>query len=61
MKVSKPRTRKGDNVPRSHNSSAYREEEGSDEEGAISLNAIKNKYKAGSGQAPKGRRRIFQL
>jgi hypothetical protein len=51
--MSKPR-RKGDSGTRSHNSSVYREEDGSDEEGAISLNAIKNKYKSGAATAAKG-------
>lgn len=58
IRSSKPRTRKGDSGTRSHNiGSVYREEEGSDEDGAISLNAIKNKYKSGahiSGIAAKG-------
>lgn len=45
--MKQPRKR-GDGPPRTHSgSNAYREEEGSDEEGAISLNAIKNKYKGG--------------
>lgn len=47
----KPKKRGEGGSGRSHAGNAtYREEEGSDEEGAISLNAIKNKYK--SGQAP---------
>lgn len=48
----KPKRRsEGVGGSRSHVSSVtYREEEGSDEDGAISLNAIKNKYKGG--QAP---------
>lgn len=47
MRVKQPRKR-GDGSARAHSgSNAYREEEGSDEEGAISLNAIKNKYKSG--------------
>ncbi|KAH0808383.1 hypothetical protein GEV33_014408 [Tenebrio molitor] len=53
VRMSKPR-RKGDSGTRSHNSSVYREEDGSDEEGAISLNAIKNKYKSGAATAAKG-------
>lgn len=45
--MKQPRKR-GEGPPRAHSgSNAYREEEGSDEEGAISLNAIKNKYKSG--------------
>lgn len=45
VRVKAPRKR-GEGAPRAHSSSnVYREEEGSDEEGAISLNAIKNKYK----------------
>lgn len=47
MRPTKPRKR-GEGAPRQHgSSSAYREEEGSEDEGAISLNAIKNKYKSG--------------
>ncbi|XP_044266863.1 another transcription unit protein [Tribolium madens] len=53
VRVSKPR-RKGDSGTRLHNSSVYREEDGSDEEGAISLNAIKNKYKSGAATVAKG-------
>lgn len=49
--MSKPR-RKGD-VGRSH-SNVYREDEASDDEGAISLNAIKNKYKSGAAVTAKG-------
>lgn len=45
----KPRKR-GEGTARQHgNSNTYREEEGSEDEGAISLNAIKNKYKSGGG------------
>lgn len=44
----KPKKRSETGSGRSHTSTtAYREEEGSDEDGAISLNAIKNKYKGG--------------
>lgn len=47
-RTSKPRKR-GDTTTRAHSgSAAYREEEGSEEEGAISLAAIKNKYKSGA-------------
>lgn len=53
VRASKPR-RKGESSTRSHSSSVYREEEGSDEEGAISLNAIKNKYKSGAALPAKG-------
>lgn len=55
--TAKPKTtqrKKSDSGARAHAvRESYREEEGSDDEGAISLNAIKNKYKAGA-NAPKG-------
>lgn len=51
-RASKPRRSGG---ARSHvSSNVYREEEGSEDEGAISLNAIKNKYKSGAMTATKG-------
>lgn len=47
VRVKQPRKR-GDGPARAHSGgNAYREEDGSDEDGAISLNAIKNKYKSG--------------
>lgn len=55
MRPTKPRKR-GEGPARQHASSnAYREEEGSDDEGAISLNAIKNKYKSGGAVPNKGK------
>lgn len=52
----KPVRKRGDGSARAHSGShAYREEDGSDEEGAISLNAIKNKYKSGSVNPQKGK------
>lgn len=55
--VVKPKTttrKKSDIASRSHAArDAYREEEGSDDEGAISISAIKNKYKGG-GNVSKG-------
>lgn len=48
----KPVRKRGEGGQRTHGgTAAYREEEGSDEEGAISLNAIKNKYKSGAASA----------
>ncbi|KAF5290927.1 hypothetical protein FQA39_LY14533 [Lamprigera yunnana] len=47
IRVTKTRKR-GEGGARSHQREAFREEEGSDEDGAISLNAIKNKYKSGA-------------
>lgn len=47
VRVKQPRKR-GDGLARAHSgANAYREEDGSDEDGGISLNAIKNKYKSG--------------
>lgn len=52
----KPKTtrKKADSTARSHTAAYGREEEGSEDEGAISLNAIKNKYKGGASAAQKG-------
>lgn len=51
----KPVRKRGEGGARAHSGAhAYREEDGSDEEGAISLNAIKNKYKSGASNPPKG-------
>ncbi|XP_060517349.1 another transcription unit protein [Cylas formicarius] len=53
----KPKTqrKKSDSASRSQAArDTYREEEGSDDEGAISISAIKNKYKAGAGGVSKG-------
>lgn len=48
----KPVRKRGEGSQRAHGgTAAYREEEGSDEDGAISLNAIKNKYKSGAATA----------
>ncbi|XP_057657520.1 another transcription unit protein-like [Diorhabda carinulata] len=46
--------KKSDNAARAHTNSFTREEDGSDDEGAISLAAIKSKYKGGSAAVTKG-------
>lgn len=53
----KPKTtrKKTDAASRSNVNPYQREDEGSDDEGAISLNAIKNKYKGGAPTTPKGK------
>lgn len=57
----KPKTtrKKTDAASRSSVSNYHREDEGSDDEGAISLNAIKNKYKGGAPTTPKGKNNII--
>lgn len=52
--------KKADPTARSHTAAYGREEEGSEDEGAISLNAIKNKYKGGASVAQKGKN-LFSL
>lgn len=53
----KPKTtrKKTDPASRANVNTYHREDEGSDDEGAISLNAIKNKYKGGASTTPKGK------
>ncbi|KAF5308774.1 hypothetical protein FQR65_LT06007 [Abscondita terminalis] len=53
VRVTKTRKR-GEGGTRSHQRETFREEEGSDEDGAISLNAIKNKYKSGAAAQTRG-------
>lgn len=58
----KPKTtrKKTDATSRVSGASYHREDEGSEDEGAISLNAIKNKYKGGAAQStPKGTRIFY--
>ncbi|KAB0797192.1 hypothetical protein PPYR_08186 [Photinus pyralis] len=50
VRITKTRKR-GEGGTRSHARETFREEDGSDEEGVISLNAIKNKYKSGAAVA----------
>lgn len=59
--TTKPKTtrKKADGGTRIHATSFSREEEGSDDEGAISLNAIKNKYKPGAHITQKGKVFIY--
>lgn len=52
--TAKPKTprKKSDSAVRAHAArDSFREEEGSDDDAAISINAIKNKYKGGAANA----------